>query len=121
MQFKIEHTSVLVTDLQRTIAFYEQAFQLTVRREKAAADRDIVFLGNDQAPMQIEVIRMHGDASQPDLGDNPTHLAFRTDDFEASRRLHEDMGCIHHELPEFGVYFVSDPDGYLCEVMPVRK
>lgn len=120
MDFKLEHSSILVADVQRTVEFYQRAFGMIVRREKAADDRDIVFLGSEAYPFQIEVIHMHDDASI-DLGGNTTHVAFRAMDFEAAHALHEEMGCIHHELPEFGVYFVEDPDGYLNEVMPVRK
>ena len=121
MEFKMEHSSILVTDMKRTVDFYERAFGMTVRREKAAADRDIVFLGSELYPFQIEAIQMHDASIAIDLGTAPTHVAFRAADFDAAHALHEEMECIHHELPEFGVYFVSDPDGYLNEVMPVRK
>lgn len=121
MDFKLEHSSILVGDLARTIEFYREAFGMSVRREKAAPDRDIVFLGNDASPIQIEAIQMHEGVSDNDQPSGATHVAFRTAEFDSAHALHERMGCIHHELPEFGVYFVSDPDGYLNEVMPVRK
>lgn len=121
MEFKLEHSSICVSDLARCVRFYEEAFQLKELRRKAGADRDIVFLGGEAAPHQIEVICLHGHEGGFDLGENPTHVAFRASDFAAAHELHERMGCIHHELPEFGVYFVEDPDGYLCEVMPVRS
>ena len=35
------------------------------------------------------------DHPQPyELGENESHIAFATDDFEAAHRLHEEMGCI---------------------------
>lgn len=120
MRFNLEHSSIVTSDMQRTIDFYRDAFGMCVLRTKAAGDRDITFLGSDNYPFQIEVIRLHDDAGPIELGRNPTHIAFRTPDFEKARALHERMGCIHHALPEFGVYFVADPDGYLNEVMPVR-
>lgn len=121
MQFKMEHNCICVLDLERTAQFYEKAVQLTVRREKSAPDRDILFLGSDLVPHQIEVIRMKDRSTPYDLGENPTHLAFRTDDIEGAKAYHKEMGCFHHELPDFGVYFIQDPDGYLCEIMPTRK
>ena len=54
------------------------------------------------------------------LGENPTHLAFRTDDIALAKARHQEMGCFHHELPAFGVYFIADPDGCLSEIMPTR-
>lgn len=121
MEFRLEHSSIMVADMKRTIDFYEKAFGMSVLREKGADDRDIVFLGGESYPTQIEVIHMHDPAFEINPGSNPTHVAFRAMDFDAAHALHEEMGCIHHELPEFGVYFVCDPDGYLNEVMPVRK
>ena len=34
---------------------------------------------------------------------------------------HEEMGCICFENPEMGIYFITDPDGYWLEIVPVRK
>lgn len=120
MTFKMEHNCIHVTDPERTAAFYKAALQLEVRRRKAADGLEILFLGGELAPHQIEVIREEGRTAPYDLGENPTHLAFRTDDIESAMRYHKEMGCFHHELPAFGVYFISDPDGYLCEIMPTR-
>ena len=120
MTLKMEHNCICVADLERTAAFYEQALQLTVRRRKTAQDREILFLGSDLVPHQLEVIQMKNHPGPYELGENPTHLAFRADDIEAAKRLHQEMGCFHHELPAFGVYFIQDPDGYQCEIMPTR-
>ena len=121
MTLKMEHNCICVTDLDRTIRFYEEALQLTVRRRKSADDREIVFLGSDLVSHQIEVIRMKDHPGPYELGENPTHLAFRADDIDAAREFHTKMGCFHHDLPAFGVYFIQDPDGYLCEIMPTRR
>lgn len=121
MTFNMEHSCIYVANLERTKAFYERAFGLEERRRKEGDDRYILFLGGAPAPHQIEVIQMKGREEPWTLGENPTHLAFRTDDIAAAMAFHKDMGCFHHELPEYGVYFVADPDGYLLEVMPTRK
>ena len=55
------------------------------------------------------------------LGECEFHLAFRTDDFEAAHKLHQEMGCICFENPKMGIYFIQDPDGYWLEIVPVRK
>lgn len=120
MTLKMEHNCICVTDLERTIAFYDRALQLTERRRKAGSDRDIVFLGGERSEHQIEVVRLHDHPDAYDLGENPTHLAFRADNIAEAMALHKAMGCFHHELPAFGVYFIEDPDGYLCEIMPTR-
>lgn len=55
-----------------------------------------------------------------DLGDNEIHLAFTTDDMEASHKKHEEMGCICFENPAMGIYFITDPDGYWLEIVPEK-
>lgn len=121
MFFRMEHNCICVQDMARTLSFYEEALQLTTLRRKEAEDREIVFLGNAQSNHSIEVIRFFEQEGAFDLGDNPCHLAFRTDCIENAHDLHEKMGCISRELPAFGVYFIQDPDGYESEIMPIRK
>jgi len=55
------------------------------------------------------------------LGDNEIHLAFRTDNFEAAHRKHQEMGCICYENKNMGIYFIADPDGYWLEILPPPK
>lgn len=54
------------------------------------------------------------------LGENEFHLAFVTDEYEAFHAKHKAMGCICYENPAMGIYFISDPDGYWLEIVPVR-
>lgn len=120
MNFKIEHNCIYVTDMNRTIDFYYKALQLSVYRQKQASGREIIFLKGAHSEQQIEIIKMSHRSEPYQLGENPTHIAFRTDDIEAARELHKQIGCFSHELPEFGVYFIKDPDGYISEIMPTR-
>ncbi len=55
-----------------------------------------------------------------DIGEEEFNLAFRTDDYEAAHKLHEEMGCICFENHAMGLYFIQDPDGYWLEILPVR-
>ena len=120
MTLKMEHSCICVSDLERSRKFYETALQLVERRRKESDDRHILFMGSDLVPHQIEIIQMKERQAPWALGENPTHLAFRADDIAAAMAFHKELGCFHHELPAFGVYFIADPDGYLCEIMPTR-
>ena len=31
------------------------------------------------------------------------------------------MGCVCFENPAMGIYFISDPDGYWIEIVPVKQ
>ncbi len=122
MAFKMIHTEIHVLDLDRSLAFYEEALGLTVQREVAPEDGSwkIVFLGNREAGHQLELTWNDGRTEPYDMGTRDIHLAFETPDIEAAHELHERMGCIVHENPKMGIYFIADPDGFWLEIVPRR-
>ncbi len=120
MNFKMIHENYNVFDLQKSIAFYEKALGLTEKRRKEAPDGSfiIVYLGSTQSDFELELTWMRDMKRPYELGDCEFHLAFRTDDYEAAHRLHEEMGCICYENLQMGIYFIKDPDGYWLEILP---
>lgn len=122
MKFKMIHENFNVLDLQRSIAFYEEALGLKEVRRKVASDDSfiLVYMANDSSDFQLELTWLKDRTEPYDLGEEEFHLAFRTDDYEAAHALHEKMGCICYENPKMGIYFIKDPDGYWLEVLPTR-
>ena len=123
MRFRMVHENYNVYDLQRSLEFYEKALGLKEIRRSEAKDgaNIIVYIGNDESDFELELTWLR-DMDRPyDLGDEEFHLAFRTDDFEAAHKLHEEMGCICFENRERGIYFIQDPDGYWLEILPTRR
>ena len=120
MNFKMIHENYNVFDLQKSIAFYEKALGLTEKRRNEAPDGSfiIVYLGSTQSDFELELTWMRDMKRPYELGDCEFHLAFRTDDYEAAHRLHEEMGCICYENPQMSIYFIKDPDGYWLEILP---
>jgi lactoylglutathione lyase len=120
MQFKMIHNNINVTDMERSIKFYEQALGLTIIKRKQRDNFELVFMGNDLSTHQLELTCL-ADHPQPyDLGENEFHLAFRVDDYEAAHALHASMNCICYENTAMGLYFINDPDGYWLEILPTR-
>ncbi|MFV0361661.1 MAG: VOC family protein [Suipraeoptans sp.] len=121
MQFTMIHENYNVVDLDKSMTFYKEALGLTEVRRNAAEDGSfiIVYLGDGISDFELELTWLR-DWEKPtyNLGDCEFHLAFRTDDFEAAHKKHEDMGCIVFENHEMGIYFITDPDGYWLEVVP---
>ena len=117
------HENYNVLDLEKSLAFYEKALGLTVKRRKEASDGSfiIVYLGNEESAFELELTWLADRKDPYNLGDEEFHLAFRVDDFEAAHQLHEEMGCIVYENPKMGIYFITDPDGYWLEIVPTRK
>lgn len=121
MQFKMVHENYNVFDIDRSLAFYREALGLTERR-KTAQDGSyiIVYIGNEHSDFELELTWMKSYDRPYDLGDCEFHLAFRTDDFEAAHKKHQEMGCICFENPDMGIYFIEDPDGYWLEIIPTK-
>ncbi|HOF99849.1 MAG TPA: VOC family protein [Clostridia bacterium] len=122
MRFKMIHENYNVTDLEKSLAFYQKALGLFEKRRKTAADGSfvIVYVGNDASEFELELTWLRDHPERYDIGEAEFHLAFRTDDFEAARRLHDQMGCVVYENPNMGIYFIEDPDGYWLEIVPAR-
>ena len=122
MNFKMIHENYNVTDLDASIAFYGKALGLHEVRRKTAADGSfiIAFLSNDASDFELELTWLRDHPQRYDLGECEFHLAFRAEDFDAAHALHKEMGCICYENEAMGIYFITDPDGYWLEIIPVR-
>ena len=122
MKFTMIHENYNVADLQRSLAFYEKALGLTEKRRKTAPDGSfiIVYVGNEESDFELELTWLKDHPQNYNLGECEFHLAFRTDDFEAAHKKHEEMGCICFENHAMGIYFIQDPDGYWLEIVPTR-
>ena len=112
MKFTFAHNNFNVTDLDKSLKFYEEALGLKEVRRKEAADGSfiLVYLGDGVTPHQLELTWLRDwEKDHYDLGDNEFHLAFRVDDFEAAHAKHKEMGCICFENEKMGIYFITDP------------
>ena len=94
MNFKMIHENYNVADLEKSIAFYEKALGLHEKRRTNGEGFIIVYLGNDQSDFELELTWLAEHPQKYNLGECEFHLAFRTDDFEAAHKLHQEMGCI---------------------------
>ncbi len=121
MEFKMIHENYNVRDLEASLAFYEQALGLIERRRITEEDFTIVYIGNANSEFELELTWLKAHPHPYDLGECEFHLAFLVDDFAASHRLHQEMGCICYENTARGLYFIEDPDGYWLEIVPTRQ
>ena len=122
MKFKMIHENYNVTDLDRSLSFYDQALGLKEKRRKTAQDGSfiIVYIGNEESEFELELTWLKDHPQAYDIGEEEFHLAFKTDNFEAAHELHEKMGCICFENHDIGIYFINDPDGYWIEIIPAK-
>lgn len=121
MNFKMYHENYNVSNLDKSLDFYEKALGLHEKRRISGKGFIIVYLGNNESTFELELTWLEEHPQPYDLGECEFHLAFRTDDYEAAHKLHEEMGCICFENPAMGIYFITDPDGYWLEIVPNKK
>ena len=123
MKFRMVHENYNVVDLDKSLAFYEKALGLKEARRKTAEDGSfiIVYISNENADFELELTWLRDHPQKYDIGEEEFHLAFKTDDFEAAHKLHEEMVCICFDNQSMGIYFIQDPDGYWLEVIPERR
>ena len=122
MKFKMIHENYNVKDLEASLEFYDKALGLEEIRRVESEDGSfiIVYVGNELSDFELELTWLRDRKEPYNLGDEEFHLAFRTPDFDAAHKLHEEMGCICFENEEMGIYFIKDPDGYWLEIVPER-
>ena len=123
MKFRMNHNNINVSDMEKSLAFYQEAFGLHVARVHEPEDKSfkLCFLEDETGGWQLELTWLADHPGKYDLGENEIHLGLITDDYEAAHALHEKMGCICYENPSMGIYFVEDPDGYGVEVVPPKR
>ena len=120
MKFKMVHENYNVSNLEKSLDFYEKALGLKEVRRKNGDGFIIVYVANEEADFELELTWLEEHLQPYNLGECEFHLAFETEDFEEAYAKHKEMGCICYENPAMGIYFISDPDGYWLEVVPKR-
>ena len=120
---EFNHFNFNVLDLEKSIAFYKEALGLSIVREKPSSDGSyqIVYLGDGRTGFSLELTWLRDRKEPYNLGDEEFHLAFKTDEYDAFHKRHEEMGCICFENPAMGIYFIEDPDGCWIEILPEKE
>lgn len=118
-----DHLNINVTDLARSIEFYDKALGLKEVKRKEAEDGSfvLVFLGDSAGNFKLELTWLRDKVGAYELGDNESHLCVRVEgDYDAIREYHRSLGCLCYENHAMGLYFINDPDGYWIEVLPKK-
>jgi lactoylglutathione lyase len=116
---------IRVLDEQRSIAFYEKAFGLTVADRLALEGFTLLYLSNGESGFELELTVNHGRTEPYALGDGYGHLALSVDDLGAEHARFEASGLNPTPLKELKLegrpptrfFFLQDPDGYKIEVL----
>ena len=121
------HTCYRITDIDRSVAFYE-ALGFEERRRAPIRDEAInVFMSlpDDGPEPRLELTYNFGVDSY-EIGTGYGHIAITTDDIDAALARLAEQG-IEPERPPYTIRdggnrlaFVKDPDGYRVELLEMR-
>lgn len=122
---KAIHAMIRVLDEARSIAFYRQAFGLTVAERLDFDSFTLVYLSNAETGFELELTINKGRTEPYNLGDGYGHLAFSVADLDSEHARLTAAGLAPRKLVDFApggtviarFFFIADPDGYQIEVL----
>lgn len=120
---RFDHFNINVTQLERSLEFYQKALGLHETSRKEAADGSfiLVYLTDDATSFLLELTWLRDHEGAYELGENESHLCLRVEgDYDEVRKFHKEMGCVCYENEVMGLYFIHDPDNYWIEILPVK-
>lgn len=124
MKTRFDHFNFNVSDLNKSIKFYNDALNLVEKSRIVAPDGSfiIVYLADNNSDFLLELTWLKDHPQKYDLGETEFHLCVRIEgDYDQTRQFHKDMGIVCFENTEMGLYFIEDPDGYWIEILPLTK
>jgi lactoylglutathione lyase len=119
------HTCYRITDIDRSVAFYEALGFQEVRRIPIRDEATNVFMNQpeDGHEPRLELTFNHGKTDPYDLGTGYGHIAISAPDLDGALALLKEQG-IEPERPPYTIReggprlcFVRDPDGYRIELI----
>ncbi len=126
---RILHTMLRVGDLDRSIRFYTDVFDMKLLRRKDYPDGKftLAFVGYGEESANTVIELTHNwDTDSYELGNGFGHIALEVNDvYEATDRIKQKGGKIIREAGPMNagttiISFVEDPDGYQIELIGKR-
>lgn len=106
------HTCYRITDIDRSVSFYEKLGFEEVARKPIRDEATNVFMGLPNDGARLELTFNHGQTEPYDLGTGYGHIALAVDDLDGVLERLEGEGI----SPERAPYTVSDGGSRLCFV-----
>ena len=123
---RLLHTMLRVGDLQKSIAFYTEIFDMKLLRKKEYPEGEftLAFLGyGDEKDNTVIELTHNWGTTQYNLGDGFGHLAIEVDDvYKATDAIRQQGGKIIRDAGPMNagttiIAIVEDPDGYAVELI----
>ncbi len=127
---RILHTMLRVGNLEKSIQFYTEIFDMKLLRQKDYPDGKftLAFLGyGDEASNSAIELTHNWDTKHYDIGNGFGHIALEVNDvYRAVERIKKQGGKILREAGPMNagstiIAFVEDPDGYQIELLAPKS
>jgi len=120
------HTCYRITDIDRSVEFYERLGFEELRRMPIRDEATNVFMGLPGDGPRLELTFNHGVTEPYDIGTGYGHIAVTVEDLDATLERLAEAG-IEPERPPYSVReggsrlcFVRDPDDYRIELLELH-
>ncbi len=122
---KMIHSMIRVLEESRSVAFYEQAFGLSIAERLDFETFTLIYLSNGESGFELELTVNKGREEAYETGNGYGHLAVSVEDLDAEHARMTGLGLAPGKIVEFNIeerlfarfFFVTDPDGYKIEVL----
>ena len=119
------HSMIRVLDEERSLAFYESVFGMSVAERLEFDTFTLIYLRGEGSEFELELTVNKGRQEPYDLGGGYGHIAFVVDELEPFHAAARAAGAAPRDIVEFSpggsllakFFFVADPDGYQIEVI----
>lgn len=99
---RFDHFNINVTDLDKSIKFYETALGLHESHRKEASDGSfvLVYMADDHSNFLLELTWLRDHTQPYELGENESHLCLRVEgDYDEVRKFHKEMDAFASRTP----------------------
>ena len=122
---KLVHTMIRVLDLDKSLAFYRDVFDLKPSHTLDFPDFALVYLRNEEDDAEIELTYNKGRTEAYTHGTGYGHVAVVVEDLDKKHAAVKAAGYAPLPIKEFKrgdellarFFFIQDPDGYKIEVL----
>lgn len=122
---KMIHSMIRVSDLERSVKFYQDALELDVKDQYVFDGFSLTYLANKETEFELELTHNHGQTAPYELGNGYGHLAVSVEDIEAAHKHIRSLGIEASDIKAFDhqqkhlatFFFITDPDGYKIEFL----
>lgn len=112
------HTTIIVSDIEKSIKFYEEVAGITIRNKFSAGGKTLAFLSDKEGDTQIELIQ---DENEKPYSGSGISLGFAVENVEEYMEKMNSMGYKTTDIispnPKTKFFYVNDLDGLKIQLI----